>query len=609
MRSKFKWIFTLVLAFAMQFSFAQEKTITGTVTDGGMPLPGVGVIIKGTTTGTETDFNGKYTLKAKQGQELEFSYIGMKKQTIKVGASNSVNVAMVEDSDKLEEVVVVGYGTTSREGVTGTVAVVKTENLEAKTYSNVSQALRGEVAGVNVIQGSGQPGSTATIRIRGFGSVNGNKDPLYVVDGVPFSGNISAINQADIENMNVLKDAASISIYGARGANGVILITTKKGKKEKSDISIDVRTSINTFGLPFYDTVNSPEEYMELSWQALKNRASIEGQIDPIQYANFNLFNSTSGISPYYNLWNAPGNQLIDGNTGKFKTGISRKYSPEKWADLAFKTGIRQEANMSISGATEKTNHSFSLGYINDEGTGINSDYRRYTGRLNLSHKVREWLKVGTNISYAGDRSTANGQSSDSGSIFLFANNTPVIYSPYLRDAQGNRINDPIFGGSIFDYGDGLATGNGGAVNNRRFSTLTNAIGDATYDLNRNFSNTFFGNFSADINLTKGLTFETKYGIESANYEYNDRSNSFYGSAAQVFGRLSKTNDQVFNENFLKLLRFRKTFGSQDSHSLELFVAHETTRNEFKRSSNSARILVISLIASFRICSITLIAS
>jgi TonB-linked SusC/RagA family outer membrane protein len=587
MRSKFKWIYTLVLAFAMQFSFAQEKTITGTVTDGGMPLPGASVLIKGTTAGTETDFNGKYTIKAKVGQELEFSFIGMKKQTIKVGASNSVNVAMEADT-KLEEVVVVGYGsgTTKREALTGTATAVKTENLQAKTFSNISQALRGEVAGVNVIQNNGQPGAEQLIRIRGFGSVNGNRNPLYVVDGVPFTGNISAINQADVENMTILKDAASISIYGSRGANGVILITTKKGKNTKSEISVDVKTSINTFGLPFYETIDSPEEYIEISWQAVKNRASVEGQIDPIQYANFNLFGGTNGISPYYNIWNTSGNQLIDSNTGKFKTGISRKYEPGSWSDIAFKTGLRQEANLQISGANEKTNHSFSLGYINDEGTGVNSDYRRYTGRLNLSHKVREWLKIGTNISYAGDRSTSNGQSSDSSSIFLFASNTPAIYSPYLRDAQGNTINDPKFGGAIFDYGDGFSTGNGGALNNRRFSTSTNAIGNAKYNLNRNFSNTLFGNFSADINLYKGLTFETKYGIESSNYEFNTRENPFYGPASSttIFGRLRKVNDQVFNANFLKLLRYRTTFGSTDNHSLEVFIAHETTQNEFIRS-------------------------
>lgn len=270
MRSKFKWIFTLLVAFTMQFSFAQEKTVTGVVSDELGPIAGANVVVEGTTRGTTTDFDGNYTIKAKQGEALVITYTGKKPAKIVIAAANSYNVLLKDDVVQGVDVIVVGYGKTSKEAFTGTATQLVKENLEAKTVSNISQALRGEVAGVNVITGSGAPGSDATIRIRGFGSVNGNQAPLYVVDGAPYSSDISAINPADIENITVLKDAAATSIYGSRGANGVILVTTKQGKAGKTLVSVDFKTSINSLMLPNYDVIDSPEEYIETSWSSLK---------------------------------------------------------------------------------------------------------------------------------------------------------------------------------------------------------------------------------------------------------------------------------------------------------------------------------------------------
>jgi len=584
MRSKFKWIFTLLLAFSMQFSFAQEKTITGVVTDKLGPLPGANVVIKGTTNGVQTDFDGKYSIKAKSGDVLEVSFTGYDKKTVTVGAANSYNVVLSEGVI-LEEVVVVGYGTTTKERFTGTVATVKMENIESKTVSNVSQALRGEVAGVNVIQTTGQPGTSATIRIRGFGSVNGNRAPLYVVDGVPYSGEINAINQADIQNLSVLKDAAATSIYGSRGANGVVLITTKKGSKQKSYIDVEVRTSVNSFALPMYNVIESPEEYIELSWEAVKNKAALSGDSNPVQFANNNLFNSTTGISPYYNMWNVDGSQLINPATGKFNSGVTRRYTPEKWSDYAFRTGYRQEANLQMGGGNENSTYSTSLGFLDDEGTGINSDFRRVTARFNVDHQIRPWMKVGGNMSYAGSRSTQNGQTADTGSIFLMANSSPRIYSIFLRDSDGNKIADPYFGGYQFDYGDNQYS-DGTNNNARRFSTATNGIANATYDSNRSYNSNLFGNIYMNFDLMKGLKFETRYGTQIENFEDNDRENPFYGPAAgEIFGRLFKSVTSSTSENFLKLLRYNTSFGSNDDHSLEVFAAHESTKNTFKNFS------------------------
>jgi TonB-dependent SusC/RagA subfamily outer membrane receptor len=239
MKTKFNGILTLLLALVVQFTFAQSKTISGTVSDDSGPLPGVSIIIKGTGTGTDTDFDGNYSISANTGDVLQYSFVGMEDTQKTVGASNTVNVTMEEDSNVLDEIIVVGYGTTTKKSFTGTATVVNSQNIDAKAVSNVAQALIGEVAGVVVTRTDGRPGSSATIRIRGFNSVEGNSSPLYVVDGVPFNGDINAINPNDIESTVILKDASATAIYGARGANGVVLLTTRKGTVGKNTVEFD----------------------------------------------------------------------------------------------------------------------------------------------------------------------------------------------------------------------------------------------------------------------------------------------------------------------------------------------------------------------------------
>ncbi|RAK20130.1 TonB-linked SusC/RagA family outer membrane protein [Flavobacterium aquaticum] len=577
MRSKFKWIFTLLVAFTMQFSFAQEKTVTGVVSDELGPIAGANVVVEGTTRGTTTDFDGNYTIKAKQGEVLVISYTGKKTTKITVAAASAYNVSLKDDVVVGQEVVVVGYGTTTKEAFVGTATSVKTANVEAKAVSNVSQALKGEVAGVNVITTSGQPGTFATIRIRGFGSVNGNRDPLYVVDGVPMSeDNMNSVNPSDIESLTVLKDAAATAVYGSRGANGVIVIATKTGKKERSSISVDLRTSVNMALLPRYSVIESPEEYIGLSWEALYNRGVATAQPDPVAFANNTLF-SGGGISPGYNMWNvADGGDLIDPVTRTVRPGVTRKYSPEDWEDYGFQTSYRQEANVRFSGSNDKTNYFSSFGYLNDEGYIINSDYKRYTARLNVNHKPAEWLRAGANIGYSGSKTNNNGQSADSGSIFWFVDNIPSIYPLFARDVDGNMIPDPYFGGYQYDYGDGTS----GA---RAFGGLTNAIADAHYDRSVTNRHELTGNFSFDVNFTKNLTLETRYGAQFYDNEYNNRNNPFYGSAAQQYGSLFKQQSRLLRQNFLQLLRYRNSFGN---HNVELFGAHES--NSFKQNIFSA---------------------
>ncbi|WP_423129966.1 SusC/RagA family TonB-linked outer membrane protein [Gaoshiqia sp. Z1-71] len=562
-----------IFAIGLQAVLAQTKEITGTVTsaDDGSSLPGVSVSVKGTTIGTITDVDGKYLLRIPEGnQTLIFSFVGMKTQELDANSS-IVNVVLQNDVIGVDEVMVVGYGTTTKQSFVGTVNKIKSEYIEAKSVSNISQSLAGEAAGVNVINTSGQPGTSATIRIRGFGSVNGNRDPLYVLDGVPYNGSLNAINPNDIESTTILKDATATAIYGSRGANGVILITTKSGKSGTSSIEVDVKTGVNVSQLPRYSTIKSPEQYIGLSWEALYNRGVASGQANPEGYANSALFGD--GITESYNLWNADGADLIDPATRTVRAGVTRKYDPENWEDYGFQSSSRTEATVNFNGGNEQSKYFTSFGYLNDVGYIINSDFKRYSAAMNLESKVKPWLNLNSRMSYSGTETNNNGQTEDSGSIFWFVDNLPPIYPLFLRDDNGDYVDDHIFGGYQYDYGVG-----------RGFGALTNAIADAHYDRSRTKQNQLTGNFSGTIKFIEGLTLENTFGAQFYARKYNNLNNPFYGSAAGQGGSIYKVDRQMIVYNLLNLLRYKK---SLDSHNFEALVAHESNAWEEKVATAS----------------------
>lgn len=583
MKLKLTWLLTLFMAFVMQFSFAQEKTVTGTVTtaDDGLPLPGASVIVKGTSRGQQTDFDGKYSITVNTGDVLVISYVGMKNTEVTIGSGNTYDAVLVADS-ALDEVVVVGYGTTTKKAYAGTATVVKSENIETKNFSNVSQSLAGEAAGVTVINTSGQPGSTSTIRIRGFGSVNGNRAPLYVVDGVPFSGSLNSINPSDIKTTTILKDATATAIYGSRGANGVILITTKGGTATESYIELDVRTGINTQLIDRYDVITDPEEFIGYVWEANVNREILGGNPDPIGTVNNNLF--TTLINPVYNMWNvANGSELIDPATARVRAGVTRRFTPKNYAEEAFNPAYRTEANLRMGGGNEDVKYFLSLGFLDDSGYIINSGYKRYTTRLNVNAKVKPWLKVGANLGYAYSETLANGQTNGAENLFEFADKMPPIYGVFLRDDNQNLVSDPIFGGFQYDYGSISAINNGFAPRARPASDGLNPIASALYDFNGSTRHEINGSFNATVNIAKGLTFETTFGAQFSNNISKSASNQFYGPAQPSGGSFGQTNSETLTMNFLQLLRYRKDFGR---HTLEVLAAHES--NDFENSQVSA---------------------
>lgn len=548
-------------------AFAQNRTITGTVTakDDGLPIPGVTVKIKGTTnTGVSTDANGKFSISAPASATLQFSFVAFVTQEVTVGNNSVINVSLAADNQLLNEVVVVGYGETTKQAFTGSAKQVSAEQLEKKRVANVGQALAGEVAGVRVINTSGQPGTEPTIRVRGFGSVNGNRSPLIVLDGTVFTGSLNAINPADIESTTVLKDAVATAIYGSRGANGVIIVNTISGKGKSSFVEADANFGVNKQILPRYDVITSPEQYIGLVWEGLYNQRSSQAGATPAineAYANSRLF-ATGGIAAKYNMWNVTdGGQLIDPVTRTVRPGVTRKYNPESWRDFAFQSSQRKEYNVRLGGSNDKTNYFMSLGYLDDKGYALKSSYERISSRVNLTHQVRPWLQGVMNMGYAYSKRNFGGQTSDSGSLFWFADNIPPIYPVFLRNTSGGFVPDPIFGGNQYDYGTG-----------RGFGALTNSIADTKYDTQRDDRHELNGKVALNATITKGLTVENSFGLQYYNNGNVNRINKFYGSAASQKGSIYLDNNLMTNYTLLNLVRYKKSIGE---HSFEALAAHE----------------------------------
>lgn len=582
MRTNSKLILTLLLAFIVQISFAQNKTVTGTVLDAdNLPIPGVNVIVKNTSNGTQTDFDGKYTISVSNTDVLVFQYVGMKTKEVTVGNQSTIDVTLMGDVEALDEVVVVGYGTTTKRSFTGTATQIDSENIENKNFSNVTQSLAGEAAGVTVVNTSGQPGTVSTVRIRGYGSVNGNRDPLYVVDGVPFTGtlNINSINPADIESTTILKDATATAIYGSRGANGVVLITTKNGSKTgKGTVEVDLRTGINDQLIPRYDVLTSPEEYIGYVWEGIYNRGVITGENDPIDFANTNLF-TDNYVPSGYNMWNVDGGaDLINPQTRSVRDGVTRRYTPQRYEDLAFDPGLRTEGNVRFSGGNDKSQYFASAGYLSDEGYSLNSSYDRFTTRLNVRSDVKEWLEIGSNIGYAYSESLRNGQTAGSENLFEFADKMAPIFPVFLRDDNYELVPDPIFGGNQYDYGG--ASG----FRARPNANNLNPIGSALFDEDSFTRHEINGNFFLNIDITENLRFETRYGSQYSYQRNTEYGNPFYGVAVGDGGTLDIADFETWTQNFLQLLRYSNSFGD---HSLEVLAAHES--NEFDRNISTQR--------------------
>ncbi|MDY6099021.1 MAG: TonB-dependent receptor plug domain-containing protein, partial [Bacteroidaceae bacterium] len=458
-------------------AFAQKQA-TGTVfdSDTGEPMVGVAVKVKGTNIGVLTDINGKFVLRniPDKVQTLDFTIVGMQPLTVKI--QNNMKVYMSSAISDLDEVMVVAYGTQKKSSFTGSAAVVDAQEIGKVQVTNAVDALKGKAAGVQITSMSGQPDQESTIRIRGFNSLVAGQNPLIVLDGSPYDGTLNSISPADIESMTVLKDAASTALYGARGGNGVILITTKSGKMHKdAEITVDMKWGANMKGTRRYDVVNDPAGYYEMYYQGLYNYAANQLGKDATgawQWANANLVDNTGGFGLGYNVYNVPAGQTMIGKNGKLnpnatlgnlvtgRDGNQYYLTPDDWNDETYHTGLRQDYSVSASGSSDKGNYYASLNYLGNEGITTNSNYERITTRLKADYNLKSWLKLGANVSYTHDdskyvdRSEENGEgTSSAGNVFALQYLAP-IYPVYMRDATGKILTHNESGIPAYDYGD-----------------------------------------------------------------------------------------------------------------------------------------------------------
>ena len=468
-----KILFLLVCALmSVNMVFAQTSQVTGTVIDSetGEPLIGAQVKVEGTTIGALTDLDGKFTLKnlPRSAKQVVVSYMGM--NTVKAYIKPHMAITLTADAQDMNEVMVVAYGTQKKGTFTGSAAIVGAEDIEKVQVTNAVDALRGKAAGVQINTSTGQPGSTPSIRIRGINSINAGNDPLIVVDGSPFEGSLNDINPTDVESMTVLKDASSTALYGARGGNGVILITTKTAKKnQKATLTLDAKWGSNMRAVPNYEMITNPAQYYEMWYKGLNNYAQGKLGMDANkawQWANQNLTEGNEyGLG--YNVYSVPEGQYMIGQNGKLnpnatlgnivsKNGQEYMIVPDDWTDATYGNGLRQEYTLSANGGSEKGSFYASANYLSNEGITVASDYQRFTGRLKADYMIKDWLRVGGNMNYG--RFNRNylgndGTSGSSGNVFALTNIAP-IYPIYIRDGKGNIIFDETSGYNLYDYGD-----------------------------------------------------------------------------------------------------------------------------------------------------------
>lgn len=545
-----------------------QTRVSGTVTSSadGEPVVGASVVVAGTSTGTVTDIDGhfEFTIPQGAGNKLTVSYIGMVSQTLH--GKQNMSVVLNSDQHDLDEVMVVAYGTAKKSAYTGAASEIKTDKIENRLTSNVSQVLTGTMAGVQTYQSNGQPGTSATVRIRGISSINGVNSPLYVVDGVPYDGDLSALNPTDIEKMTVLKDAVSTSLYGSRGANGVVMITTKHGQTGKARITVDAKWGANSREVPNYDVIGNPGTYYEKLYETLYNSYTQTNHMSPTaawKLANQNLTRQTG-----YQIYTLPEGQTLIGKDGKLNplarlgyTDGDYYYTPDDWEDETFKTTLRQEYNINVSGASDKVSYYASFGYLDDDGTIKGSGFKRFTTRTNVEYKARKWLTIGSNVAYSRTNSYSpedqtSSDDTSSGNAFYIANNIAPIYPIYVRDVQGNIMRDATSGKKLYDYGDGSSTNN-----TRNFMSLANPMSDLQYNLSEYLMDILDGNWFIKADLTHGFTATARIGLHSDNTIYHASTNPKYGQSASYGGENIQEQMRITALTHQYLLNYSNAFG------------------------------------------------
>lgn len=568
---------------------AQTSTVQGIVTsaDDGEPIVGASVMVLETSLGTITDIDGKFVISnvPHDAKAVRISFVGMQTQTLPIKKGSMLRVMLRSDSELLEEVMVVAFGTQKKSAFTGSASVLGTEELSKHITTNVANALVGSTPGLQLRGGSGAPGAgQGSIKIRGIASMYAATDPLIIVDGAPYSASLSNIPQEDIESVTVLKDAASAALYGARGAAGVILVTTKGGKNKKAQVNVDVKWGANSRAVQDYETINDPGKYYETVYGQYYNYYYY-GQGQSTDAANMNA-NDIMMRHLGYNIYTLPEGERLIGMNGRLNPNatLGRSYEAngetyyvtnDNWRDAAYSTALRQEYNVSIQGAMDKGSFYASLGYLDEDGIIEYSGYKRLSARFKADYQARTWLKMGANVGYTNSTTESNPNLSttwNSTNLMYYTSRIAPIYPIYVRtlDKNGNpQIRIDENGNPQYDYG--VAASNYPGLS-RPFLATGNPLGSNRYNDTTSKVSKLNGTFTLDVNFTEFLKFNATSTLDWGHTNRSYYETSLYGPKVSVNGQIDKVQEDVIRQNHVQTLTYFDQFGK---HNINVLLGHE----------------------------------
>ena len=562
-----KIVLSIIAVLAVSFAaLAQNKQVSGTVVDeAGAAIVGAAVVVDGTSIGTTTGVDGDFKLSAPANGTLTVSFVGYEDVKVAIAGKTSIKVVLKASVEQLDDVVVVAFGSKRKQDVVGSVSSVKSTIINNSQATSVSSALEGAVAGLQVISSTGQPGADASIVLRGIGSLSGGNTALIVVDGVPFNGRLSDINPADIQSITVSKDAVSNSLYGSRAANGVVMVTTKSGRQDRTQINFTANWGVTNRAYKDYDYVTDQGEFYELTWYGIRNTNMMAGM--SADEAALAASQSVLGELGNYNAFIIPDGEYLVGTDGKLNKSAKERYN-DSFADALFDSAMRQEYQVSASGGTDKTNYYLSMGYLDNDSYVIGSDYNRISARANVNSQLKPWLKVGTNIAYSVTEQNGVKDGVDLASNpFSTARSWAPIYPVHGYDEQGNLVYDAN-GEPVYDAGTGQVAG----TISRPVATNQNIICSMLEDINRNKYHNLTTRSFIEIKFLKDFTFTANYS-----YDYtNNNATTFYstkiGDGQSFGGRGTRGSYNSYTQNFNQLLAYNKVVGD---HNISAKIGHE----------------------------------
>jgi TonB-linked SusC/RagA family outer membrane protein len=554
---------------------AQSRIISGKVQDEkGNPVPGASVQIKGSRRGTSTTQDGVFSISVPaSAKAVVVSSVNFSSQEIPISENMTIVLKPAVNAN-LQEVVVVAYGTQKKSEVTAAVSTVNADAIKNQQVVSVGQALQGTAPGVMVVNTNGQPGENPTIRIRGIASISASADPLIVLDGVPYDGNLNMINPSDIENFSVLKDASATALYGSRAANGVILINTKSGRKNATpNITLSATYGISSRAIKDYAYLNTQQQF-ELGWEALKNVYSDNPgtAANAANLATANLIKNGFHYNPY-----GPNFPNPVGTDGKLLAGAKPLWNDDWTKALTRSTAARRDVNLGIGGGTDRSKYYFSVGYLNQDGYVVKSNYQRVTTTLNYTTDLTNWLTIGarTNIVSSKQNYPAQGDGTYS-DVIQYGRTMSSVFPIYARNDSGVIIKDAS-GNPIFDYGK---PSSGRTVNvNRPVLQLSNVVGTVNldnWDYDRLLTNL---NAYGQVNFTKNLYYKTTFGINRYTLDQLHYENKDFGDAAAVGGRTYREEDLTTSWTWNNMIGYDQRFGD---HHIEAMASYESYKYNYE---------------------------